>query len=96
MEGYPINVSISKEPKLINSKPFTIDDFKPFDKVLVRTSDKGTWFPDFYSRYIIGLDDEVTYIVIGVGGYKQCIPYNDETKSLLGTTKEYNGKYKTW
>ena len=39
--------------------------------------------------------DEVLY---RAGGFtwKECVPYNEETSYLLGTTKDYEGKYKTW
>ena len=29
-------------------------------------------------------------------GYKQCVPYNDETKHLIGTTEMPPMKYITW
>ena len=82
--------------KLIDSKPFTIDDFKPFDKVLVRTNDSGTWCPRFYDSYTKMLSGQIVHTAIGIGAYLQCVPYNDETKYLINTDKPYNGKYKTW
>lgn len=84
-------VTETKEPRLINSKPFTIDDFKPFDKVLGFTCDG--WEINLFSNY--AENNTFSYICL-TDCYRNCIPYNDETKYLLGTTKEYNGKYKTW
>lgn len=73
-------------------KEFTINDFKPFDKVLVRL-DGYKWSVDFYSYF----DREINkYIATSDSSWEYCIPYNEETAHLLGTTEEYNGKYKTW
>ena len=78
--------------KLVDSKPFTIDDFKPFDKVLVRDC-YDPWSIQIFSHYTV--KSQIMYHVIG-DYYNKCVPYNDETKYLLGTKQEYNGKYKTW
>ena len=76
----------------IEEKPFTIDDFKPFDKVLVRDC-YDPWSIQIFSHYT--RKSQIMYHVIG-DYYNKCVPYNDETKYLLGTKQEYNGKYKTW
>ena len=100
MEGYPTNITISaieaEKTRLIDSKPFTIDDFKPFDKVLVRVANGMVWRPCFYDSYTKRLNGQVLHMIIGTGAYPQCIPYNDETKDLMGTSIDYYGKYKTW
>lgn len=77
---------------LVDSKSFTIDDFKPFDKVLVFISYLG-WSIDLFSSY--KKHETFPYRCLTYC-YDKCVPYNDETKHLLGTTEEYNGKYKTW
>lgn len=54
---------------------------QPFDKVLV--SSKDEWFCDFFSHY----DDAVVkFNCTCTGGcpYDCCIPYNDDTKHLIG------------
>ena len=79
--------------KLIDSKPFTVDDFKPFDKVLVKDS-KGRWHIQFFSHYNAG--NCISYTCLLGCEYKYCVPYNEETKHLLNTNYEYNGKYKNW
>ena len=58
-------------------------EFEPFDKVLVRDND-NRWRADFFSH----LDFEVEgHPFICVGGMaNECIPYNDQTKHLIGTT----------
>ena len=70
---------------------FTIDDFKPFDKVLGFTKDG--WEINLFSNY--AENNTFPYICL-TDCYEKCIPYNEETKHLLGTFAEYNGKYKTW
>lgn len=85
-------MEIEQTAKKIEPKEdiWTKEDFKPFDKVLVRDEDIHIWTPDFFS-YI----DEEFYICIG-NGWKQCIPYNEETAHLVGTTDVCSEKYKTW
>ena len=63
-------------------------EFKAFDKVLVRDSNDYKWKAGFFSHYSEGLN--YPFICVG-GGYGQCIPYNEDTKHLLGTTEEWKG-----
>lgn len=77
----------------IEDQPFTVDDFKPFDKVLVRDSSTFKWRIEIFSHY---RKSSYSIYICVAGWYRQCIPYNDETKHLLETTEEYNRKYKTW
>lgn len=63
-------------------------EFKAFDKVLVRDSNDRKWNAGFFSHYSEGLN--YPFICVG-GGYGQCIPYNEDTKHLLGTTDEWKG-----
>ena len=64
-------------------------EFQPFDKVLVRDRDEDEWEPDFFLRYepIPGN----FYAMISGAYWTQCIPYNEETKHLLGTTDDWKG-----
>lgn len=72
-------------------KPFTIDDFKPFDKVLVQDM-RSHWTCDFYIRY-----DNLHKLYVCISStWDKCIPYNDETAHLLNTTNDCPEKYKTW
>ena len=64
---------------------------KPFDKVLVKQYDK--WICDFCSYYI---EDVKLCVCIGLNSYLECIPYNDETKHLVGTTEEAPEYYRYW
>ena len=59
---------------------------QPFDKGLVRDSDVVDWKVQLFSRII---EDEEYYPYVCINeSYKYCIPYNDDTKHLVGTTYE--------
>lgn len=64
--------------------------FELFDKVLVKgASENDTWFPDFFFQEYKDLKD-YRYVTI-CGKYSTyCIPYNDKTKHLVGTTLPYD------
>lgn len=65
---------------------------KPLDSVIVRGDDKSTWFCDSFS-YIY--PDSIC-VCTGGCDYKQCVPYNDETMHLVGTTEEAPEFYRYW
>jgi hypothetical protein len=74
------------------SGKFSLSDLQPFDKVLVRNSR----YPARHWR--LGFFESVSAdgMVCTVGNeymYSQCVPYNEETRYLLGTSKDYIGKY---
>ena len=54
--------------------------FEPFQKVLVRDENEDEWHADFFSHIYDGI-----YVCVG-HPWKECLPYNDETAHLLGTT----------
>lgn len=60
--------------------------FKPFDKVLVRDTDEQAWCANYFSHY--KNDPDYFYVCIN-GIYHYCIPYNEHTAHLLGTTDPY-------
>lgn len=61
-------------------------EFKPFDKVLVRNNGEHQWGARFFDRIYEG-DYACTDSLV----YKQCIPYNEQTAHLLGTTDDWEG-----
>ena len=63
---------------------------KPFDKVLVRDNINNPWICDHFS-YINHAN-----ICITTDRCKYCIPYNDDTKHLVGTTEEAPEYYRYW
>lgn len=74
---------------------FDVSTLKPFDKVLVRVDNKSIWEPDFW-----GYKDDACIMCITDRIYfepwKLCIPYNEETKHLLGTKEDCPEYYKWW
>ena len=67
--------------------------FKPFDKVLAKIFE-GAWYADFVSIPSYEICD--TPILIGDCDFDEVIPYNDDTKHLVGTTKEAPEYYQYW
>lgn len=60
--------------------------FKPFDKVLVRNNDGQAWRANYFSHYKNAPD----YFYVCINGiYHYCIPYNEHTAHILGTTDPY-------
>lgn len=72
---------------------FDPSTLKPFDKVLVQISRDDIWSVDFFSYYN---DEYKKCICTGLVYYFYCIPYNDETKDLVGTCDEAPEYYKWW
>lgn len=82
------------KPKQPKFNPKTLNTF---DKVLVRLTKDGDWHATFFSYY----DKEVKrgwyqFITISGTSYSRCIPYNEDTKHLLGTNKEAPEFYRYW
>ena len=64
----------------------------PFDRVIARIDKYGFWCCELFSFI-----EEDTNLIKGCGAYyKYCIPYNDDTKHLVGTTEEAPDFYKYW
>ncbi len=61
-------------------------DFKPFDKIVCRY-ENHIWIADMFSHYAI--EDDYPYTGLGGAGYSECLPYNEETAKLIGTTDDY-------
>lgn len=61
--------------------------FEPFQKVLTRDKKENDWIADFFSHY--DKDQDFPYVCVGAQ-WKYCIPYNEQTKHLLGTSDDYN------
>lgn len=79
------------------SKPkFDPKTLKPFDKVLVRTGTRSyhMWLPDFISMPPNDFDE--TVLCITTNDVVMAIPFNEETKHLIGTNKEVPEFYRYW
>lgn len=73
---------------------FDVTTLQPYDKILVRDTNNETWSCGLFS-HIENLDDEYPLYTVGTCN-KVCIPYNDETKHLLGTSDDCPDYYKWW
>ena len=77
----------------LKKERFDPNTLQPFDKVLAR-NDMEDWSCMFFAHII---KDEETYpYACGYDWFTQCIPYNDDTKHLLGTNKEAPEFYRYW
>ena len=66
---------------------------QPFDRVIARDANDHNWKCDIFSHSISS--DNCPYKCAGYG-YIQCIPYNDDTKHLVGTKDEAPEYYRYW
>ena len=80
----------------LKKERFDPKTLKPFDKVLVRF-DCGVWSATLFSHLIDSKFANKKYDIICCGSvFGYCIPYNDETKHLVGTKDEAPDFYKYW
>ena len=82
------------KPKKDRFDPKTLN---VFDKVLVRLRKDCIWNATFFSHY----NKEVNwgcypYVTTSCKSYDRCIPYNEDTKHLLGTSDEAPEYYRYW
>ena len=87
--------ALAKENKVWNAEKKQVVDLKikwialkPFDKVITRNTYDDIWTANIFSH----MNSYGEYVAIGcVGGYHYCLPYNDDTAHLIGTTDEWKG-----
>lgn len=106
---FPFGVFDSKEIMLFPSreqrdwskfnvkKPkFDPKTLKAFDMVLVKMKEGKIWYADIIS--VSANENKLDYctITIGDADYDWVIPYNDDTKHLVGTTEEAPEFYRYW
>ena len=59
--------------------------FHPYERVVVKN--KGSeWGVDWFSHY--NNDWDFPYVCVG-GCWQECVPYNEITRDLVGTTKDF-------
>lgn len=76
----------SEKKAIVDLKPKC--EFKPFDKVLGRNEKDDVWEAELFSHY----REESQYPFRCIGfSRKYCIPYNEDTAHLLGTTDDWEG-----
>ena len=82
------------QPKKLKFDPKTL---QPYMKVLVRDSYKSQWKCEFYSHERKNEKSTFKYVVTGSSlANVYCIPYNDDTKHLVGTNEEAPKYYRYW
>ena len=77
----------------LKKERFDPKTLKAFDRVLVKDSESLTWKINMFSH--INNKAEYPYCCL-LSFYKYCIPYNDETKHLVGTADEAPEYYRYW
>lgn len=91
--SWMIYMKYQDQYELISNK-FDPKTLKPFDRVLVKDDRNEKWQCSFFS-YIDNDDIYYPYVATHIN-YKYCIPYNYDTKHLVGTTKEAPEFYRYW
>lgn len=84
--------ALAKEGKAWDAEKKQVVDLKPkwtpkpFDRVITRNAADDVWTANIFSH----MDSHGEYVTIAcVGGYTQCLPYNEETAKLIGTTNNW-------
>ena len=88
--------ALAKKGKVWDAERKAIVDFKPkwitpkpFDRVITRKAYDDIWTANIFSH----MNSCGEYVTIGcASGYHYCLPYNEETAHLLGTTDEWKGR----
>ena len=78
----------------LNKPKFDPKTLKAFDRVLIRNYTRNKWACNYFS-HIKNETDEFKFTAIDCD-YRFCIPYNDDTKHLVGTTDEAPEYYRYW
>lgn len=79
----------------VNKFKFDPNTLQPFDKILARNFNYQIWHADIFSH--VETDEDGSYYnVIKDDNYLMVIPYNDDTKHLIGTTDEAPEYYRYW
>ena len=79
----------------VEKPKFDPKTLQPFTKVLARNFNDQIWHADMFS-HVETDEDGSYYIVIKNDNYLMVIPYNDDTKHLVGTTEEAPEYYRYW
>ena len=93
-EKFQLFDAIAKKNKAWDSEKKAIVDLKPkwtpkpFDKVMTRVDGNAIWSANIFSH----IDQNGEYVTIGcIAGYPYCLPYNEKTAKLIGTTNNWEG-----
>ena len=77
----------------LKKERFDPKTLKPFDKVIAMNDLNGIWHIQYFSH----IEENCAYPFFCLcNNYAYCIPYNDDTKHLVGTTDEVPEYYRYW
>lgn len=94
--NWGIYMKYQDQYELVPNK-FDPKTLQPFDRVLAASMADGRWVCDFFSHIGESIRDSGRlYVGTGFGAYDRMIPYNDDTKHLVGTTQEAPDFYRYW
>ena len=91
--AWMIYMKYQDQYELVSNK-FDPKTLKPFDRVITK-NDYDVWTCTLFSHISNKPDTRFMYATCE-SVYKYCIPYNDETKHLVGTKDEAPEFYKYW
>lgn len=90
--SWTIKIKQQDNYELVPNK-FDITTLKPFEsRVLVREGKSDVWQPSYYGF----LNQRNKRFYTTTNTWLMCIPYNEDTKHLIGTTNDCEEFYKTW
>lgn len=91
--GYKWNAE-TKTLEKIKKEKFDPKTLQPFDKVLVRDFNNQNWMACLFSH----IDNNVRhkFRTVDRAGWYHCIPFNDDTKHLVGKSDEAPEFYRYW
>ena len=84
------------KPKKLKFDPKTL---QPFDKILGRSDTENTWLykHQWWCATFSHINNDDLYPIKTTGdSYKYAVPYNEETKHLVGTNEEAPEYYRYW
>lgn len=87
---------VPTEESKVSVKRFNPEEFKPFDKVLIRDGKGNNWIPGFFEKLLKQSNGDCLVVDFRRYSWYMCIPYNDETKHLLETREDCPEYYKWW
>ena len=89
---YTLPIATQDHYILVPNK-FDITTLKAFDKVLVRNTNSEVWRISLFGCFS---NEERYFMCMANSAFYQCIPYNEDTKHLVGTADDCDDFYKTW
>jgi hypothetical protein len=88
-----LNMELEQEQPKPKFDPQTLQDFQ---KVLYRYSNTDLWRLGFLEYYNETQNNKFWIIGQDAYPYEQCVPYNEETEKLKGTSKNAPEYYQIW